>query len=99
MQNFRKETGKFNAKLGKKENKETESHALARKQPDPIPFKKILLFLAIFGAVAACLYAYLTYVLADDEEQDFGQPAAHPHAQPTADGATGAAGGGADTRR
>ena len=86
VQNFRKQTGKFNAKLGKKENKETESHALARKQPDPIPFNKILLFLAIFGAVSACLYAYLTYVLADDDEQDFGQPAAH--AQPTADGAT-----------
>ena len=65
---YRKKTGNHTAKLGKKELKETESAALARKQPDPFPLKKVVLSLAIFGAVSACLYAYLQYVLADDDD-------------------------------
>ena len=107
VQNFRQKTGNFNAKVGRKENKDTQQQALARKQPDPIPFKKILAFLAIFGAVSAILYAYLTYVLADDED-DFDLPmaqaaaagdAATAAATPTATPAASSNGGGssADT--
>ena len=68
VQNFRNKVGAHNAKLGKKENKETEQQALAKKQPDPFPAKQILLYLAIFGAVCALLFAYLNYILADDED-------------------------------
>ena len=68
-QNFRKKTGQFNAKVGRQENKETENQAIARKQ-EPFPVSKVLLWLALFGAVSACLYAYLNYVLADDDDDD-----------------------------
>ena len=44
-QNFRKKPGNFKAKLDKKENKEVESAAIARKQ-EPLPIKKVLLGLA-----------------------------------------------------
>ncbi len=63
----RNKTGQFNAKVGRKENKETESLAIARKQ-EPFPYRKVVLWLAIFGAASACLYAYLSYVLADDDD-------------------------------
>ena len=75
QQNFRKKVGQFNAKVGKKELKETENTAIARKQ-DPFPVYKVLLWLAIFGAVCACLYAYLNFVLADDDDLPMAQPAA-----------------------
>ena len=64
---FRKRTGNFNAKVGRKENKETERVAIEKKQ-EPLPYTRILLWLAIFGAVCGLLYAYLTYVLADDDD-------------------------------
>ena len=63
----RNKTGQFNAKVGRKENKETETQAIARKQ-EPFPYRKVLLWLAIFGAASACLYAYLNFVLADDDD-------------------------------
>jgi hypothetical protein len=89
-QNFRKKVGQFNAKVGRKENKETENLAIAKKQ-EPFPVTKIILWLAIFGAVCAILYAYLTYVLADDDDDDLIAAAAAaaaranamPHAAPT----------------
>ena len=54
---------------GRKENKETENQAIARKQ-EPFPVSTVMLWLALFGAVSACLYAYLNYVLADDDDDD-----------------------------
>ena len=47
---------------------QTHERAIARKQEFPV--HKILLSLAIFGASCALLYAYLSYVLADDDEFD-----------------------------
>ena len=68
-QDFRKKTGRVNAKIGKKEIKETMNTAIARKQE--FPLRKILLGMVMFGAACAILYAYLTYVLADDDEDNF----------------------------
>ena len=65
-QNFRKKPGNFKAKLDKKENKEVESAAIARKQ-EPLPIKKVLLGLAAFGAVCALLYTYLNYISDEDD--------------------------------
>ena len=70
--------GNFNAKVRKKENKETENMAIARKQGDPIPTKQIMLFLLIFGAVSAILYTYLNYILTDDEDDDLHLAATTP---------------------
>ena len=65
-QNFRKKTGNFNAKVGKAERTETHNKAIERKQE--LPVRKIVLSLMIFGAACAILYAYLMYVLADDDD-------------------------------
>ena len=68
-QNLRQKTGQHNAKVGRKENKETETKAVARKQ-EPLPVQKILLWLVLFGAVCACVYTYLNYVLSDEEDEE-----------------------------
>jgi len=68
VQDFRKKTGRFNAKVGKTERTETVNRAVARKQDFPV--RQVLLSMAIFGAVSAILYAYLSYVLADDDLDD-----------------------------
>ena len=56
--------------MGRKELKAEESAAIARKQPDPFPMQKILLSLAVFGAVSALLYMYMNYVLTDDDDDE-----------------------------
>ena len=74
-QNQRKKTGEFNRKVGRKENKEVEAQAIARKQGEPYDAKRILAWLSIFGAVSAILYLYLNYILQDDDD-DIDLPAA-----------------------
>ena len=67
VQDFRKKTGRFNAKVGKKENKATENMAIAKKQE--FPWQQVTLSMVIFGVVCAMLYTYLNYVLNDDDDE------------------------------
>ena len=67
-QELRKNTGRFNAKVGRKELKETEAHAIAKKQ-EPLDVKPIFLGIAIFGAACALLFVYLQWVLSEDGEE------------------------------
>ena len=66
-QDMRKNVGRFNAKVGRKELKETEAQAIAKKQ-EPLDVRPILLYIAIFGAACALLFVYLQWVLLEDEE-------------------------------
>ena len=67
IQNHRRSTGQFQAKVGKTERAETVTRAVARKQE--LPLRKIFTGLALFGAFCAVLYAYLAYVVADDDDE------------------------------
>ena len=62
---YRKQTGRHQAKLGKAERTETHARAVQKKQE--IDVRTPLLFMVIFGTVSALLYLYLAYVLEDDE--------------------------------
>lgn len=64
---MRKNVGRFNAKVGKKELKTTHEQAIAKRQ-DPIDMKPYFLYMAIFGAACGLLYVYLQWFLADDDE-------------------------------
>ena len=66
-QDMRKNVGRFNAKVGKKELKETETQAIMKKQ-EPLDVRPIFLGIAIFGAACGLLFVYLLWVLAEDEE-------------------------------
>ena len=98
-QNFRQKVGQHKAKLDRKEKKETHNMAVARKQ-EPVPVQKVLLWLGLFGAVCACLYAYLNFVLADEEDDEIiaaaeaaaRTPDATPEAEPSAAAAVTEAG-------
>ena len=79
-QNFRKKPGNFKAKLDKKENKEVESAAIARKQ-EPLPIKKVLLGLAAFGAVRALIHVSKLY-LSDEDDIDVLMAAAAEKPRP-----------------
>ena len=72
---FRQKTGRHHQKLGKQERTETQTKAIARKQEFPI--KQLLLGMLAFGAACALLFAYLSYVLAEEEEEEsMGSPGA-----------------------
>ena len=64
-QDLRKNVGRFNAKVGKKELKETEAQAIAKKQ-EPFDVRPIFLYISIFGAACGLLFMYLQWVLEDD---------------------------------
>ena len=66
-QDMRKNVGRCNAKVGRKELKETEAQAIAKKQ-EPLDVRPILLYIARFGAACALLFVYLQWVLLEDEE-------------------------------
>ena len=65
---YRHKTGKFQAKQGRAERTETAARAVARKQ-EPLPMRKVLLWLCVFGLFSGALYLYLAYVLADEDEE------------------------------
>ena len=67
---YRRKVGNFTRKTNLRvEQKETLNRAIAKKQEAPLPLKQLLLSLTIFGAVCGLLYAYLNYVLYDDESE------------------------------
>ena len=68
-QDFRKNVGRFNAKVGKAERTETQAKSLAKKQ-GPLPIKPILLYMSIFGIISAILYIILNWILAEDDISD-----------------------------
>ena len=67
IQDHRKSMGRFHAKVGRTERAETVTRAVARKQD--LPLRKIFGGLAAFGLFCAALYAYLAYVVAEDEDE------------------------------
>lgn len=68
ISDYRHKTGRHQAKLGKPERTETHNKALARRQE--FPWRKLVLAMISFSAFCGLLYMYLTYVLADDEEDE-----------------------------
>ncbi|KAL1525515.1 hypothetical protein AB1Y20_020371 [Prymnesium parvum] len=63
---YRRKTGRFHAKVGKAELKDTESRALARRQDSEMI--KVLIGLIVFAIFSCLLYLYLSYAVAEEDE-------------------------------
>ena len=65
---MRRNTGRHQASVGRAERKAMHNSAVAKRQDDPLPLRKVLLGLCAFAAAGSLLYLLMAWIAEDDED-------------------------------